>query len=140
MNESKIKHLEFLQNCISRMANNSFIFKGWALTIVSAITTCAITMKEFYIALMAFLPAFVFCALDTYYLQLERKYRILYDKVAMEKPENIDFNMQLPISKKQDKTLYFQTLFSKSIIPFYSALIVIISIITVIIKFVMGGK
>lgn len=73
MNESKIKHLEFLQNCISRMANNSFIFKGWALTIVSAITTCAITMKGFYIALMAFLPAFVFLRIRYILLTIRKK-------------------------------------------------------------------
>lgn len=27
--ENKIKHLEFIQGVINRMANNSFMLKGW---------------------------------------------------------------------------------------------------------------
>ena len=37
MSEDKLKHLEFIQNIITRMNTNSFLIKGWAVTIASAI-------------------------------------------------------------------------------------------------------
>ena len=33
----KLKHLEFIQGIITRMANNSFMLKGWAVTLVAGI-------------------------------------------------------------------------------------------------------
>lgn len=41
MNEKKLKHLEFLQNVITRMNSNSFMIKGWAITLVSALFVLA---------------------------------------------------------------------------------------------------
>ena len=32
--EKKLKHLEFIQNAINRMASNSFIIKGWCITLI----------------------------------------------------------------------------------------------------------
>ncbi len=37
MIEKKLKHLEFIQNTITRMANNSFLLKGWTITVVGAL-------------------------------------------------------------------------------------------------------
>jgi len=34
---NKIKHLEFIQTIINRMAANSFLIKGWAITLVAAL-------------------------------------------------------------------------------------------------------
>ncbi len=31
--EQKIKHLEFIQAAINRMAGNSFLLKGWTVTL-----------------------------------------------------------------------------------------------------------
>ena len=39
MNENKLKHLEFIQNIITRMNSNSFVIKGWSITLV---TRCAL--------------------------------------------------------------------------------------------------
>jgi len=33
--ENKVKHLEMIQAVIARMATNSFMFKGWAVTLVA---------------------------------------------------------------------------------------------------------
>ena len=35
--EDKYKHLEMIQNIIQRMATNSFMLKGWAVTLIVAI-------------------------------------------------------------------------------------------------------
>lgn len=138
MDEYKIKYLEFLQNNISRMSNNSFLFKGWALTLVSAIVTCSITIGKFYIGLIAFLPAFIFWALDAYYLQLERKYRALYNAAILDSSNKNNFNMSVPSSQKQEKTLYIQSLFSKTMLLFYCALEFAIAIVILVVKFAIG--
>ena len=39
--EAKLKHLEFIQAAIARMATNSFLFKGWAMTIAVGIAAFA---------------------------------------------------------------------------------------------------
>lgn len=35
--DGKIKHLELVQGVINRMANNSFMLKGWAVTLVAGV-------------------------------------------------------------------------------------------------------
>ena len=37
MTEEKIKYLEFIQNIVTRMNQNSFMIKGWTVAIVSAL-------------------------------------------------------------------------------------------------------
>lgn len=41
MDEAKICHLEMIQNVITRMNSNSFLLKGWSITIfVGLFTFC----------------------------------------------------------------------------------------------------
>ena len=35
--ENKRKHLEFIQNIISRMAGNLFFLRGWTITLIAAL-------------------------------------------------------------------------------------------------------
>ena len=37
--EAKIKYLEMIQNVINRMAKNSFLLKGWSITLLTGIIT-----------------------------------------------------------------------------------------------------
>ena len=39
--EQKMKHLELIQEVIKRMANNSFLLKGWTVTLVTGILALA---------------------------------------------------------------------------------------------------
>lgn len=94
--EAKIKHLEFIQDTIKRMAGNSFLLRGWSITLVIGIFTLAsrtYTAVYFWIALFT---TIVFWALDSYYLHQERRFRCLYDDVRKKDPTNIDFAMSLP--------------------------------------------
>jgi len=34
--EKKLKHLEFIQQAINRMASNLFLLKGWTVTLIAA--------------------------------------------------------------------------------------------------------
>lgn len=98
MKEEQIKHLEFIQNVITRMNTNSFQLKGWATTIVSASLAIYASTKNEYFLLAAIFPAAMFWFLDAYYLSQERKFRGLYNDVAgvSEYPREIELFAMRP--------------------------------------------
>lgn len=53
MNEKKLKHLEFIQNIVTRMNANSFVIKGWSVTLVSALFALAADKANLTFVLMA---------------------------------------------------------------------------------------
>lgn len=79
MDPDRLKYLEFLQAVITRHANNSFLIKGWSLTIVSAFFGLAIAQHSAGLALVALLPIGGFAWLDAYFLRQERLFRHLYN-------------------------------------------------------------
>jgi len=89
-----MKHLEMIQNVITRMASNSFFLKGWTVTLVVALLAFA-NVKEMNVnfMFMAFVPALIFWSLDGFYLNEERKYIKLYEKVIKVKNDKIDFSL-----------------------------------------------
>ena len=85
----KIKQLEMLQAVINRMASNSFVFKGWSVTIIAGLSAFATSDSNKKLLLVAFLATLLLWAVDAYYLSLERQYRLLYEKRAKQKPKEI---------------------------------------------------
>jgi hypothetical protein len=121
--EKKLKHLEFLQQTISRMASNSFLLKGWTVTLVVGLFAFA-NLKEMNVKymLLALIPGTFFWILDGYFLQQERKYRDLYNMVSI-KPENdIDFALDVT----QIRRLLLGAIFSPVLILFYVPILVVI--------------
>jgi len=82
------KHLEFIQDVITRMNSNSFQMKAWMVTLVSALLGIFASTGNHKFVLVAFVPTLIFWFLDTYYLWQERKFRGLYNDVAGVKSEN----------------------------------------------------
>lgn len=72
-------HLAILQGVISRMASSSHSCKTWCITIIAAIFIVSINSMIDYLALIALVPAVLFCGLDVYYLRLERAFRQSYN-------------------------------------------------------------
>lgn len=93
--EKKIKHLEFIQNVITRMNSNSFMIKGWAVTLVAALF--ALSNKtadtEHNLYLISFIPVPIFWLLDGFFIATERRFKNLYKSVSIVKEDDIDFNM-----------------------------------------------
>ena len=54
--ENKLKHLEMVQSVINRMANNSFMLKGWAVTLVAGIFVLAGKDTDKLYFLVAYIP------------------------------------------------------------------------------------
>jgi hypothetical protein len=72
------RHLDNIQAVITRHNSNSFMIKGWAITVCTGVLTVAGTWKEPIIALITLVPILVFWLLDSYYLANERCYVSLY--------------------------------------------------------------
>jgi len=79
--QNRNKHLEMIQAVVARLAGNSFLVRGWALTVSAAFFGFAITQDDARLALVGLLPITLFFALDAYFLQGERLFRVLYEEV-----------------------------------------------------------
>jgi phosphotransferase system glucose/maltose/N-acetylglucosamine-specific IIC component len=80
LNEDQRKSLELLQAVIARLASNSFLLKGWSVTLASALLGFAGRQEDADLARLTLLPALIFWALDAYYLAQERQYRQLFSQ------------------------------------------------------------
>ena len=76
-----IKHLEFIQSNITRMAANSFLLKGWNVTITAGLFALAAKDANTAYVVIALFTGLSFWGLDAYYLRQERLFRRLYDEV-----------------------------------------------------------
>lgn len=123
-----MKHLEFIQNVITRKNSNSFLIKGWAVTLVSA--TFALAAKDANIGylLICFISIPVFWGLDAFYLSQERCYRGLYNDIVSGSNSISSFSMDASQYDKKKNT-WFCCLFSKSIWPVYTAVMLISAIL-----------
>lgn len=129
----KITHLGLIQGVINRMANNSFMLKGWAVTLVAGVFALSSkdASKSYFI--VAYIPIIVFWFLDSFYLLQERLYRSLYDKVRVTNEDDIDFSMK---ATKEDfpnsKNTYWACFISKVEIWFYLPLALVCTLVVIL--------
>lgn len=133
MSEKKLKHLDFIHNTINRMSTNSFIIKGWTISIVSVLFIFAEDKKNERFLAIAILAVVIFWHLNGYFLQQERKFRGLYDKVRGLSENQIDFSMSTSEFKKDEYTL-LSGIFGKTIWPLYLTIIVMIVLVQYILE------
>ena len=128
--EEKTKHLEFLQNIITRMNTNSFQIKTWSITINAALLAIYASSSNVTYLLIPIVPTIIFWFLDTFYLQQERKFRGVYNDVAgltELKKRIIIRNFEMPIHKYTKKPYrFFDVFFSKTILLFYCSLVILL--------------
>lgn len=120
--DNKQKHMDYIQDVITRMNSNSFMIKGWAITITSAIFVLSQNNTREIFLLFSVLPIMLFWILDGFYLSQERKYRKLYDVVRMKKEKEIDFSMN-PAGIPCNHCGWLAGIFSKTLVPFYGILV-----------------
>ena len=121
--EEKIKHLEFIQSAINRMANHSFLLKGWAVTLTGGLL--ALTFKEVnrrYL-LISLAVLVLFWLLDAYYLSRERRFIALYETVRKKHGESTDFSMD--IGSFGSRWGWAACAVSKTLALFYGGLLVV---------------
>jgi len=133
--EDESKHLEFIQNVIARMANNSFLLKGWTVTLVAALFALAAQNANLNFVILGFFPVITFWILDAYYLRQERLFRQLFDAIRAKDADKVQSNESYSMDTRPYEgrvQSWFRIMFSKTISIFYG-LIIITQIIIVII-------
>ena len=121
--ETKIKHLEFIQAAINRMANNSFLLKGWSVTIVGGLLAFSFKELNYSYTFISLAILFFFWLLDSYYLSRERLYIKLYNHVRTMKGAETDFSMNT--RELGENGGWLGCAFSKTIALFYGGLLVV---------------
>ncbi len=132
---NKIKHMDYTQDIIKRMADNSFKLKHWSVTLVSGLVALSLATKD-KAAIIGFsmIPIIVFWILDGYFLWQERLFRKVYDEVRLKDESAIDFKMN-PMDFAGGKNTWIRTMFSQTIVVFYgSLLIVMIGVVLFLLK------
>ncbi len=127
--ENKRKHLEFIQTTIGRLAENSFLLKGWAITIVAGIFALSPSDHAWKLIVVADSLVLIFWLLDSYYLRQERLFRALYNHVRKFRGKAIDFNMDTKVLPKQENCSWIKVGLSQTLRAFYVPLIVITIVI-----------
>lgn len=131
--DNKIRHLEMIQGVINRMAGNSFMLKGWAVTLAAGIFALASKDADKMYFLITYVPVIVFWFLDSYYLLQERLYRDLYNDVRKKENSTIDFSLNASIYAKVDyRRTLFGCLVSKTELWFYIPLALVCSGVIII--------
>ena len=91
--DAKVEHLKLIQGTISRLAGNSFLLRGWTVTLVAALFAFGAKEADRVFVVIAWVPLLVFAGLDAYYVMQERRYRDLYNAVAAKPETGIDYSM-----------------------------------------------
>lgn len=133
-NEELFKEIDLIQGCINRMANNSFLIKGWALGVFAGVTafTKGENLNNIVLLLCTTVVPFIcFWVLDAYFLQIERKYRAMYtERLTKRKNNDSDELFNLNPSKYKVSSI-LRIMFSQTLtifygIPFLTSIIVLI--------------
>jgi len=129
--EAKLKHLEFIQSAIDRMANNSFLLKGWTVTLVGALFALTFNEMDPLYLVISLVVLCLFWRLDSYYLSRERLFIKLYESVSSTKPEDTNFSMNTKSFEKE--AAVGECAFSETMQLFYGGLAVAHLIIFILI-------
>jgi len=138
LKEYMIKEIEIIQDTIKRMAFNSFMIKGWAITLV--VVSLLLKGTDKYQIWIAFIPLLVFWFLDAYFLLQERLYRKLFDWVVNNrlKTDEYLFNMNAYRFKEEVQSR-FKIMFSITLGWFYGSVAILIVIYALVILITKGG-
>lgn len=129
------KEIDLIQSCVNRMAQNSFMVKGWLITLVTVILALLpenVNVRG--VCVIVLLATFCFWYLDAFFLRLERLYRWKYEWVISKRAENDKFYYDLnPMNQDmwllskacipKEAPSVVRVMFTKSLTPLYGMII-----------------
>lgn len=122
--EYLFKEVDLVQEITKRMANNSFLIKGWTITLVVATLLLKGDQVQIYISL---LPLLAFWFLDAYFLQQERLYRKLYNWIVANRLNTDDFLFDMNAYRFKDEVQSrLRIMFSITLLTFYGLIAILI--------------
>ena len=98
--DPKLKHLEFIQKTINRMASNSFLLRGWTVTLAGALLALSFKETNNIYVVISLGVLIVFWLLDSYYLWQERLFIRLFNHVRVLPDSEINFAMDTAAFQK----------------------------------------
>jgi hypothetical protein len=137
LKEYMLKEIDIIQDIIKRMAFDSFLIKGWTITLV--VLTLLLKGTEYQVWI-AFIPLFVFWYLDAYFLCQERMYRKLYEWVINNRLKTDEYLFDMNAFRfKDDVQSRFRIMFSITLGLFYGSIAILIVIYSVFLFVVRKG-
>ena len=124
--ESKIKHLEFIQGVVNRLASDSFRIKGWSVVLVAALFVLLAREGKIDFMYIGLVPVLFFWGLDGYFLWQERLFRALYDHVRGQVESAVDFSMDTSAFRTGFSRTWLGATLSRTLAVFHGALAVAI--------------
>jgi hypothetical protein len=136
IDSGRLKHLELIQQVITRMATNSFLVKGWSVTLLSAIFAIAASKDGLHqIVWVGFVPLVMFWMLDGFFLRQERLYRKLWDRVRAQAQEMpTDFSMDTS-AVAADVQSWLQVSLSQTLGLFHGALAIVLIVVLIVVNY-----
>jgi len=127
--EYMLKEIEIIQDIIKRMAFNSFMIKGWSITLVVVALLLKGTEYQVWIA---FIPLLVFWILDAYFLWQEQMYRKLYEWVISNRMKTDEHLFDMNAYRFKDTVQSrIRIMFSITLDWFYGSIAILIVIYSV---------
>ena len=129
--DAKIAHLQMIQAVITRMGSNSFLLKGWSVTLVAGLFALAASGGKWSYAMLGLLPSLSFWWLDAYYLRQERLFRKLHDAVRRGEMQNELYSMNTAKYAK-DVQRQIPTAFSSSVLWIHGIVVAVVVAVSII--------
>lgn len=136
------KEIDLIQSCINRMAQNSFLVKGWLITIITVVLALLpekINVKV--LCIIGFVITFCFWYLDAFFLKTERLFRWKYEWVIRNRLSSNDYyydlnpqNTKMWLQDKDENNQYkdkkerliIREMMTKTLLPLYIPIILAI--------------
>lgn len=134
------KEIDLIQDCVKRMANNSFLLKGWTISLVGIIIALADKkIDKIFLGIITLSITIIFWGLDTYFLRIERMYRKMYSWVIVERKKgNLSYEYDLnPYRFKKEIDSLIKVMFSCTLLSFYGVIALVI-VLFLIIYFILN--
>ena len=132
------KEIDLIQGCINRMAHNSFIIKGWLISLIAVVLTLLPENFEMkWLCIVGLLVTICFWYLDGYFLKLERLFRWKYEWVIVKRldtdkwcydlnPYNKEMWLINPDGTEKRIPKEIEVMLSKTLLPIYIPIIIVI--------------
>ncbi|WP_052725774.1 hypothetical protein [Methanosarcina barkeri] len=124
-----LKEVDLIQNVIKRMASNSFMTKGWTVTLVVATLLLKDDNSKI---LIAYVPLISFWYLDSYFLWQERMYRKLYNWVIENRLKTNEYLLDMNAYRfLSEVDSIVQIMFSKTLFLFYGSIFLLLTVLII---------
>ena len=126
-------HLQLIHVTISRMADHTFVIKGWSITVASALVALGVQQDDSGLIILGVLPTLAFWGLDAFYLWQERLYRRLWNSaVRPAHSGETTFSMDAAVYRSEEH--YRHALFSPVVWAIHGTAIVAVIVIALFLR------